>query len=261
MVQTFYINLDRHPERRCFLEAEFARIGWRAERISAYDGRSRNIPSFAMPFFSGSDHLSALQIACSISHMQVWRLIIERNIDAALVLEDDARLANDLPGIIDDVVAQLPSDWDIVRLCRASKRAVKPVGMVRGGRTLVRYSRVPLGRAGYLVSRAGASKLLTPRRVVRPGDVEIAHPWLLGLNIYGVEHPPIVQERTALPSSIGSQRGDISDIRRAAPSLRRLLFNCRQLGPVWWARCWLENTVGRHLRLLALQSPIYLVLS
>lgn len=248
MIPTFYINLDRHPERRSFLEAEFARIGWHAERISACDGRSLNIPSFARPFFNDSGHLSAPQIACSISHMQVWRLIIERDIDAALVLEDDARLADDLPGLIDDVFAQLPADWDIVRLCRASKRAVKPIGPLRGGRKLVRYSRVPLGRAGYLVSRAGASKLLAPRRVVRPGDVEIAHPWLLDLSIFGVEEPPIIQERMALPSSIGSQRGDISGLRRAAPSIKRLLFNCRQLGLVWWMRCWLDNTIGRRLR-------------
>lgn len=246
--QVFYINLDRHPERRDFIEAELASLGWQGERIVACDGRKQEMPPMAAPFFARSAHLSPAQIACSVSHMLTWQQVVDRKIPAALILEDDARLAPDLGEVIEGALTHLPADWDIVRMCRPTKRSVKPLADLSPGRRLVRYSRIPLGRAGYLISHAGARKLLKPRHIIRPGDVEIAHPWLLDLNIYGVEAPPITQERVALPSSIGNQRGDISKYRRALPSMKRLAFNCRQLGPVWWTRCWLENVLMRHLR-------------
>jgi glycosyl transferase family 25 len=118
---------------------------------------------------------------------------------------------------------------------------VRPLATLPGGRKLVRFSRVPLGRAGYLVSRSGAAKLLKPRKICAPGDVEITHPWLLDLDIYGVEPPPILQERRKFPSVIGGNRGRMSPWKRAAPDPRRLLFNMRKLGPLWWLRCTAAN--------------------
>ena len=245
----FYINLDRHPERRAFIEAQLSAARLPSERVAACDGRDLDIPSFALPYFAASDHLSEAQIACSVSHLEVMRLIVTRDLDAALVLEDDARIDPDIGTLVKDVTDKLPPGWDVVRLCRAPKRAVKPLFDLTGARQCVRYSRVPLGRAGYLVSNAGARKLLKPRRIVRPGDVEIAHPWLLDLDVYGVTPPPIMQERVALPSSIGNAaaRGDIGKLQRARPSLSRVAFNMRKLGALHWLQCCAANAVRRHI--------------
>lgn len=248
--QAFFINLDRAQDRRRFIEAEISAAGLTAQRIVACEGRNLNIPQFARSYFADAGHLSNYQIACSISHLSVMKEILARDIEFALILEDDAILANDLAAVIDQVAATIPLGWDIVRLCSPSKRAVKPLAKLVNDRQLVRYSRVPIGRAGYLVSKAGAQKLLRPRAVSRPGDVEIAHPWLLDLDIYGVEPPPIAQERKALPSSIGNTRGDIHWLRRAIPEPRRVVFNIRKLGLSGWTKCFLSNAIGRRLRAL-----------
>lgn len=245
MFSVFYINLDRHTERRRFIENEIATTGLATERVAGCDGRNLDLPEFAAPFFAAASHLTDTQIACSTSHLSVMRLIADRNLPHALIVEDDARLPADLGATVDEVLTKLPEGWDLVRLCRAPKRAVKPLADLADGRRLVRYSRVPVGRAGYLVSNSGARKLLRPRSITRPGDVEIAHPWLLDLDVYGVDPPPIIQERTALPSSIGNKRGDIERSQRSRPDLARVAFNIRKLGPAWWTRCLVANTVGK----------------
>jgi glycosyl transferase family 25 len=245
----FYINLDRDIERRRFLEGEIAAAGIEVERVPGVLGA--DVPADLKDFFftdgANSSGLRDAQIGCSASHLKVMRLIVERDLDAALVLEDDARLPRDLKPIIDEILVRLSPEWDLVRLCRAPKRAVRPLAVLDGGRTLVRYSRVPVGAAGYLVSRNGAKKILRLRKVSRPGDVEIAHPWELDLDVYGVVPPPVTQERKALPSTVSGKRGDLARIWRAMPSPKRVVFNMRKLGFGWWVRCLLQNTVTRHI--------------
>jgi glycosyl transferase family 25 len=240
----FFINLDRHPDRQRFIEAQLAAAGIKAERFAGVDG-SDNVPAHLAGFFPPDSSLTSSQIGCSASRFEIMRTILERRINAALVLEDDARLPSHLGVILNDVLAVLPDGWDLVRLCRAPKRAFRPLHALSESYRLVRYSRIPVGAAAYLVSQSGARKLLTPRRCYRPGDVEIAHPWLLDLDVYGVVPPPVSQERSELPSTIGKKRGDIGRSMRALPDARRMIFNMRKLGASWWFRCWAANVLRR----------------
>jgi glycosyl transferase family 25 len=244
----FFINLDRHPDRRLFIENQLAAARIQAERFAGVDG-SANVPAHLASFFPPDSTLTSSQIGCSASRLEIMRIILERKINAALVLEDDARLPLNLSAIVKELLAALPDGWDIVRLCRAPKREFRPLRELSRPYCLVRYSRVPVGAAGYLVSQSGARKLLQPRRCYRPGDVEIAHPWLLDLDVYGVVPPPILQERNALPSTIGKRRGGIGSLQRAMPDTRRVIFNMRKLGIYWWFRCWAVNAL-RRIRLV-----------
>jgi hypothetical protein len=90
-------------------------------------------------------------------------------------------------------------------------------------------------------------KLMRPRRVYLPNDVEIAHPWLLDLDVLGVVPAPIGQERTALPSAIAATgaRGGARRWRKAVPDPRRVVFNVWKLGAWWWARCLVLNATRR----------------
>ena len=188
------------------------------------------------------------QIGCQASHLRVMQTIVERNIEAALVLEDDTIIDIAITQTIEEVLERLPVGWDIVRMCRPPKRAFRTLGALSFGRSLIRYSRIPVGRAGYLVSNRGARKLLTPRVMNCPGDVEISQAWRLKLDVYGVNPPPFIQERIALPSSIGNDRAPSSRLKRAAPNLKRVFYNVSKLGGYHWAKCALENLATRKLR-------------
>jgi len=245
MIPAFFINLDRHPDRKAFIEKQLTEIGFLAERVPGVDGR--DLPPEIASRYSFADYLTDGQVGCSASHLKVWQIVKDRAIPAALVLEDDAIIAPDLASVLAETLSALPNGWDLVRLCRASKRAVKPLARLPHDRWLVRYSRIPIGRAGYLVSQSGATKLLAPRHFDCPGDVEIAHPWRLGLNVFGVDPPPITQERKALPSTIGEERGRLPFWKRAMPNPARVIYNIHQLGLYHWFRC-LALNASRHLR-------------
>lgn len=163
MLPTFFINLDRCSDRRRFVEAQLSAAGLASERLAGVDGA--DLPTHLARYFPFDSALTPSQIGCSASHLAIMRIIVERNIEAALVLEDDAALPANLRSVLGALLAALPARWDLVRLCRAPKRAFRPLCDLPDALRLVRYSRIPLGAAGYLVSQGGARKLLKPRRI------------------------------------------------------------------------------------------------
>jgi hypothetical protein len=118
------------------------------------------------------------------------------------------------------------------------------------GGTLVRYSRVPSSTSGYLISQAGAPKMLNPN-ILRfwAIDTDTRRPWLFGLDSYGVVPNPFRDQ--GLETTIRNQRGSA---RRGLPrptpyswtnipfhTPAAFVFNVRKLGLTWWVRCFAAN--------------------
>lgn len=98
----FYINLGRRPDRREFMEEQFSRLGIVAERIEAVTAdqvteaqmephRDRHNPW----------SISRVEVACRLSHEFIWRLMQDRGLEAALILEDDVILGEVVPRLLD----------------------------------------------------------------------------------------------------------------------------------------------------------------
>jgi glycosyl transferase, family 25 len=271
-VPTFLINLDRSTDRLANAQAEFARAGMDFERFAAIDGS--NLPDDYKPYFcdvSGMvvSRLRPGEIGCYASHIGVWKRIVELDLPAALVCEDDAVLADDLAQALDELLMVLPSGWDMVHLGQPPERAFKPLIPLMNGRALIRHSRVPPSTAAYLISREGAAKMLAPAAPRRWAvDQDTRWPWLFGVDAYGLNPPPVRQRGD------GSVIGPTASRSRLRGGLRRsplrtpasFLFNLRKLGPYWWAWCLVVNSgvklrrimrpVARRLaRLTALPLP------
>jgi glycosyl transferase family 25 len=224
-------------------------------------------PAFVRYFFEGDRLHSKLtpgEVGCYASHLKALSVVVERGIAYALILEDDALLTRDLTQTIDNILANVPEDWDMVYLCRDPEHAVKPVACLKQSRTLVRYSRVPATMTGYLISRAGAEKFLVPLKRYWPFDTDIRQPWRFRLEIYGVV--PCIVSVAEFESSIHAL-GDHSRGRRGIPIPSRhcwtgnplrtpqgFYFNLKALGPRWWMKCFLRNTHRRVMRTLGLQA-------
>jgi glycosyl transferase, family 25 len=250
---TFVINLDRSTDRLARMEAEFARVGMDFERFAAIDGT--NLPGECKPYFcdaSGTivSRLKPGEVGAYASHISVWKRIVAKGVPVAVVCEDDAVLPGDLAQVLDELLAVLPSGWDMIHLSEPPDRAFKPLTPLMNGRTLIRHSRIPFGAAAYLISREGATKMLTPAAPRRWAvDQDTRWPWLFGVDAYGVYPHPIRQRNDA--SVIGPARGR----SRLRGGLRRspfrtpasFLFNLRKLGPYWWTRCFIANS-GTKLR-------------
>ncbi len=266
VTSTFYINRDCDEGRRAFIEWHLREAEIDGKRIRAVEGLA--VPGSLTHFFFNGDtqcsQLSPAEVGVYASHLMAARIVVDRGLEHALILEDDAEFPPNFMQSLKDILAQLPAGWDFVHLCGNERFATKPVARLEQSRTLVRYSRVPSGAFAYLISRTGAEKFLTPSKRFWPVDTDLRQPWRFGLRIYGVV-PALVDHSDRFPSTIATgAKGERSRLRRGLPIPSRhcwtgnplhtpegLYFNLKTLGPLWWARCWLQNVrlrIGRKLR-------------
>ena len=160
-------------------------------------------------FFEGNRAAFAAkpgEVGCYASHLKTMKIIVERDLDYALVLEDDAILPADSPrrSVAQGAGRGCRRGWDLVHICRDTNRAVKPVARSRPRpphRAAIRaYPRRPppissAGRAPRSSSSRsrdiGRSNRLPPAmavwglrstastpRIIRPnGTLCVGHPW------------------------------------------------------------------------------------
>jgi GR25 family glycosyltransferase involved in LPS biosynthesis len=121
----FYINLDRRPDRRSFMEREFERKGVSSEfeviRYPARDGTSTVFTEEELAYFSDCDFKDSYNfnvlVANQLSHMEVWREVIRRGVDFAVVLQDDAELSDDFAQVVHQVMEHArPPDAAVIWL-------------------------------------------------------------------------------------------------------------------------------------------------
>ena len=267
-IPAFFINRDCDTARLDSVGAYLRAAELAAERVRAVEGL--DVPAHLRPyFFEGNRLRSKLkpgEVGCYASHLVAMELIVQRNLEYALILEDDAAIPHDIAASLADVLANMPAGWDIVHISRDSNRAVKIVADLADDRRLVRYSRVPETTTGYLISRSGAQKFLKPSKRYWPIDTDFRRPWCFGLEIYGVTSP--IVHPAGFDSSI-HKIGNHSRLRRGIPipswhcwtgnplhTPESIAFNLRTLGALTWTICATHNATRRVVSLLGLRPAI-----
>jgi len=251
----FLINLDRSPERLALMRAQADELGLVFERVPAVDGTSR-LPVWAVAqFMDDRGHarggLSEGEVGCYASHLLALSKIVEHRLEAAIVLEDDARLDEDFEQMALAAIRAAPAGWDCIHLSTHFKKPAFAIAELGSGRSLVRYMRLPVNSAAYAISLTGASKLVASRHRVRPFDLEFRQAWLAGLEMFGI-YPALVRPDTKLPSTI---QADWKDKRSKAaqvqwkPSLvsrlRGWIYVLARLGPAGAWHCWTTTLADR----------------
>lgn len=207
----YVVNLPRDADRMQRMAAQLEALGLRFERIDAVLGRAlsdaeratlydaeRNRHRFHDPLVPG-------EIGCYASHLKVWQRLVDGRDEAALVLEDDVLLRPALVPVL-HAVATLPPRWDMVKLIGRDRESPWRAWPLCEGIQLIRYRRVPSLTSAYVVSRAGATKLLAHRRpFFRPIDTDLRHWWECDLRLYGTQPYPVAHGPDAAQSSIGKR--------------------------------------------------------
>lgn len=250
----FYINRESDTIRRAAIESGLDEAWLDGERISAVEGLQ--VPPRLQRYFftDGSLHsrLTPGEVGCYASHLAVMELVVDRSLDAALVLEDDATVPPDMRAMLDAILVRLPGGWDLVHLSRDPCRATMHIRDLRDDLALVRYSRVPATTTGYLISRSGARKFLRDCKRYWPVDTDFRQPWRFGLEVYGLSRG-LVLPNDAFSSTIHAMGGH-SRLRRGLPIPNRyswtgnplhspigFWFNLRRLGLKGWVACAIDN--------------------
>ena len=174
---------------------------------------------------------------CYASHLRAWQQLLAGDAPALVVLEDDVRLLPALPQVL-QAIAQLPAQsWDMVKLYgREHEKIAQQMPLADTGVQLITYRRVPSFAAAYVISRAGAQKLLASRVPFgRPVDVDMRFWFENGVRTFGVFPSVVALDDTSAESSIWQGGRDrltlIQRLRKLKMKLQLAWGNARAQPP------------------------------
>lgn len=115
--KTYCINLDRRPDRWAEVSAQFSREELSVERFAAIDGNDFKKQYPASPGNNG----------CTLSHY----FLVERakllGLDVIMVFEDDADLIHNFMRHLQECMADLPENWDMLLFGGSHKGLLIPI--------------------------------------------------------------------------------------------------------------------------------------
>jgi GR25 family glycosyltransferase involved in LPS biosynthesis len=173
-VRAYVINLARSLDRRTHVMAELDRTGLDYEFITAVDGRTIDLEDRRLvdPRLLAKNNFPAGTAGCALSHLQAYRRILEDGADAALVLEDDVELPDDLGALAHALAAHL-TGAEVVLLNYASptRCRVSPEGSVPLAAS--RLLALPIditdlvNAAAYVITRPACERMLESAPPIR----------------------------------------------------------------------------------------------
>lgn len=182
LAHIYCMNLDHRPERWEFMQKQFQKLRMPVERFSAVNGRDLDVPDLAMngviamealPRYYLPDEqklfgtdLTAGGIGCALSHMLIWRDIIQKcaedGVDPRapfLVIEDDCEFAQ---GFSEEVLLErlshVPQDWEIVYL--GGQDLLRRQHLYEVGKGVRRLYKGFRETTAYVINDAGAKACL-----------------------------------------------------------------------------------------------------
>jgi glycosyl transferase, family 25 len=171
-VPYFCISLKTSERRRALAERQAKNLGLaRFEFFDAVVGRELDVGDLERRGLYNDDaarryhgrSLSPTEIAISLSHAKLYDEIIRRNLEEAIILEDDVLF---LPRTLDNFdMSEIPADYDVFFL-HAHLDQEPPKGRI--SRSVFHDDSYLASSVAYLVSRRGAEKLSR-------GAIPVAH--------------------------------------------------------------------------------------
>ena len=199
-VASFVINLDRSKERYDYVLPNLKKLGYPVVRISGIDGKtlSEDVIKESVDFDSYHKYLNHHPrlgtIGCNLSHIKAWRTLLESNYQYAIVFEDDVSFeANSVRKVVDELIEN-KLIWDITSLEIAHSGMPMTVRNLAEDKRLVVYLTEVTHAGAYVISRAGAAKLLKKALPLKlPIDHYFTRAWEMDLIFTGVEPRLVTQ--------------------------------------------------------------------
>jgi glycosyl transferase family 25 len=105
-VKVFAINMKDNAKRRDHIIGECAKHSLNVEIIDAVAGKELSEAELREAVFDyGSSGFTKGEIGCALSHLKIYRKIVDEGIDIALILEDDAVFSNNINSAVNDIEA------------------------------------------------------------------------------------------------------------------------------------------------------------
>jgi len=168
--EIFMINLDRRKDRFERMKYNMNLLGIDFKHVSAVDGKQLNpnyisenkiemLPEFSEPYHGRP--LTYGEIGCFMSHYNIWKEIIDRDLDKVLVFEDDIRYEAFFKPKLNHLLEELETirdKWDLVYIGRKIlHNSVED--WLKGSEQLVHVD-YTYWTLAYILTKKGAEKLI-----------------------------------------------------------------------------------------------------
>ncbi|MCY0149676.1 glycosyltransferase family 25 protein [Hoeflea sp. G2-23] len=229
-IEAFVIHLARAEARRPQVERILAACPVAAEVMDAVDGRALTAAERDAVYSRQSLHaprypfdLTVGEIGCFLSHRRAWQTIVDRELSAGLIIEDDVEIDVESFGPGLDLAIQ---NIDALGYIQFQTRPVPgpAVELARlGGIAIIRPELGPLRTSAQLVSAAHAKHLLgLTERFDRPVDGILQMGWVTGKPLCCVV-PSGISDRTGETggSTISQKQRSLGNVPR---EINRFLY-------------------------------------
>ena len=160
MVHIIVINLERAPDRREQLEKQFNKLNISDYTFyPAFDSINVKNAFFKLPIMKGvgiGRNLSSTELSIIISHISALKYVKIMKFDNVIILEDDVVICEDWKERIDNLLKNLPIDWEYVYLAGHSDYVKIPM---YENPTIIKAPKM-VGAFSYMVNQEGAEKLI-----------------------------------------------------------------------------------------------------
>jgi glycosyl transferase family 25 len=206
----FYLNLDRHKDRRNHMEKILSEKNLNYQRISGID--VKKIPenilnSYDENLNTGPSQDRPVVIAVSLSHRKIWKKIIDEDLPYAVILEDDIQFSEYFESTKN---VSLPDDWDVLVIGNSKAEWPRdtcdpfpnPQYNINGEKGPILYNQnlikiihkdeTPMGAYGYVITNKTAHYLYENWTLEHPVDVFLLQENINNLNIYATIPSPVI---------------------------------------------------------------------
>lgn len=177
-IKPYMINLPQFPQKYQRSLRNLAQLNITPQRVDAVYGKdldddyikSITYPSVHYTMNRGrsldSDIANHGAIGCSLSHIKLWKQMIEKKEEMYLIIEDDvavtAKVTTETINSFLQEVCQHDPNWDVILLgwMKPLPGLISKDGDVRVAPNIYRINDVTFGTHAYLINRKGAERLL-----------------------------------------------------------------------------------------------------
>src|ERR1044071_5972478 len=109
-------NLARSPERRLFMQQQFASLDLSYRIINATDGKKlsrEELQNYSKrhALKAKRRELSTGEIGCALTHAKIYQQMLDENLEEVLILEDDIVVTQDLLHVLLQR-RKFPPEWE-----------------------------------------------------------------------------------------------------------------------------------------------------
>ncbi len=189
MIKSWVINVKSSKEKRKFFleQAKKCKLDFTffdavtPKTLHLYDYKSD--PNLQKSMFARP--LMKTEIACAISHISLWKLLLEDNeVEYYCIFEDDTYLNENLSKLIKNIKIK---NFDFIKFSGLKKVPYKNIIKINNKYSLVRLAYGPLDAASYMISKKAARKLIEyTYNLTHPIDIMLDRSFDHGIPIHAI---------------------------------------------------------------------------